>query len=212
LVGSQYIMRSKSRGILTACVLSIAGGIFVTAIIASSDNGYAAGYVVLPLLILEILLCLILFLVGVVLTIQNRPIGLYLLLSVLLLPLATVGSATLAKQLELGAYRVEPMSSVIPPVANKIVFQREVSSEEVQAFWHEVLSQPSSSGSGEDHIPGIQTVSLGSEQNGSRTIVFSFFAEATEEQKSMVRQRIGRSPKVYQLLERIEIAAADTPK
>ena len=198
-------MSSKSRRLLITCILSIAIGLLPTALIAGSENGYAAGYIVLPLLILEVLICVVLLLVGVVFFAQGSSVGPYVLISVLLIPLATAGSVTIAKQFEIGAYYTEPIRSFIPPVANKIVFKRDVSDREVQAFWHDVLSQPSPSGLGEDHIPGIQTISLGPDQAGSRTILFSFFDQASEEQKASVRERIGASPKVFQFLEGVEI-------
>jgi hypothetical protein len=45
------------RNLIITIVASTAVGIFGTAIIASSESGYAAGFVVLPILIVEGVIC-----------------------------------------------------------------------------------------------------------------------------------------------------------
>ncbi len=139
-------MSTKLRRFLITFAASAGTGVLATAVIASGDNGYSASFIVLPILVLELLVCLILFVVGIVYIAQDKLVGFYLLLAVLLLPSTTIGSALLAKKLEIGAYRVEPMRPIIPPIANKIVFKKGVRDNEVQGFWHDVLSHPREDG------------------------------------------------------------------
>jgi hypothetical protein len=100
-------------GFATTVILSAVAGSIPTAILASADNGYVAGYAVLPLLFLLSFLCIFLFLLAIVFIAKEKfAVGLYLILSVLLVPTFWVGSATFAKYFEIGAYRVEPMRPV----------------------------------------------------------------------------------------------------
>jgi hypothetical protein len=197
--------------VLLTVAASGALGVFATAIIASGDNSYTAGFIVLPILFLELLVCAILFVIGIVLIVKDNLAGFYFLLAVLLLPSATVGTSVLAKRFEIGAYRVEPMVPIVPPIANKIVFKKMVTDAEVQEFWHEVLSYPHESGKGTMSLPGIQSIGTNPPENGQETLVFSYFSEATEEQRSFVRDRIQSSPKVLQLMENVDTTPETIP-
>lgn len=179
-----------------------------TGVIASSSNGYAAGFVAMPIMLLEVLICGVLAVTGFILLAKDKLFGLYLLLAVVLIPGATVGSALLAKHFEIGAYRVEPIQPIIPPVANKIVFRKGVSSDEVQAFWRDVLSTPHSGG-GSMSLPGVQSMSTALPEDGHEILLFSFFETATKDQKAVVRDRILTSSKVLQLKEDTAIDQTD---
>ena len=97
-------------GFATTMALSALVGAVPTAILASADNGYVAGYAILPLLFLISIVCTLLFICAVVFIAKEKfAIALYFLLSVFLIPAFWGGSATVAKYFEIGAYRVEPM-------------------------------------------------------------------------------------------------------
>ena len=97
-------------GFAVTLVVSATIGSIPTAILASADNGYVAGYALLPLLLLLSIVCILLFICAVVFIAKERfALGLYFLLSVLLVPAFWVGSAMAAHYFEIGAYRVEPM-------------------------------------------------------------------------------------------------------
>jgi len=99
-------------GLASTVVGSAIIGVIPTAIIASSDNGYVAGYIVLPIFLLLAVVCISLLISSVVFIAKAKfSIALYLLLSVFLVPTFTIGSALAAKHFEIGAYRVEPMKS-----------------------------------------------------------------------------------------------------
>lgn len=204
-------MNTKIRRLLATIAASVGVGVLATAIIASGENGYTAGFIVLPILIFEGLVCLVLYIVGVANIAKDNLVGFYFLVAVPLLPIATVGSGMLAKKFEIGAYRVEPMTPIIPPIANKIVFKKGITDTEVQEFWREVLWEPHASGRGEMSLPGIQSIGTNPSEDGSEIIVFSFHSNATEEQRSFVRNKITSSPKVQQLLENVDTTVKEAP-
>ena len=144
-------MGPKALRLLVTISTSVGAGVLATAIIADSENGYAAGFVALPLLCLELLACIVLVIVGFVFLFRENLACLYFFSAALLLPVSTVGSAMLAKEFEIGAYKIEPMRPFPPLVANKILFNRDVTSEGVQDFWRNVLSEPS--GTSERQLP-----------------------------------------------------------
>lgn len=97
-------------GFAFTVILSAVAGTIPTAILASADNGYVAGYMVPPLLFLTAVVCILLILCSLAFIANERfAIALYFLLSVLLIPAFWFGSAMAAHYFELGAYRVEPM-------------------------------------------------------------------------------------------------------
>ena len=203
-------MKALHKNLLLATVPSVVGGLLATSVVVGSSNGYSAGLIMFPLLILIGLISMVLFVVGFVCLFVDQEIGLYLLLAMILLPGTFLGSAIVAKQLELGAYKEEPMTPIIPPIANKVVFKGEATHDQVQRFWKEVLSE-SVGPSGERSRPGIQAISSSLPENGREVVLFSFFAHATEEQKTDIRNRVLSYSSVDVYLENIEIKPFETP-
>ncbi|MGB7209367.1 MAG: hypothetical protein WBD27_11950 [Pyrinomonadaceae bacterium] len=199
-------------GFAVTLVVSALVGSIPTAILASSDNGYVAGYLVLPLLVLMVVVCGGLFICSVVFIVKEKfAIGLYLLLSVFLVPTFTIGSALAAKEFAIGAYRIEPMRPMIPAIANKIVFKEGVTNGEVQHFWQNVLSKPHESGRGKMSLPGIQSIGSFPTQNGREVITFSFFENASDEQKDAIRNAIRSSPIVGEYSENVDTTTSQAP-
>jgi hypothetical protein len=192
-------MQTRTIRLLITIALSVGFGLAVTGIIASSENGYTAGFAALPLLFLELVACIVSVIVGIVFLIRQNLVCVYFFLAALLLPTASIGSALLAKQFEIGAYKVEPMRTWTPTTANKIVFKKGVTDREVQEFWSTVLATPTERG--DEHIAGVQTVATGSPIDGHEVLAFSFYDNATEEAKATARLRILNSPKVEKLIE-----------
>ena len=161
------------------------------------------------LFLLLFVVCVVLFISAILFIAKEKvAIGLYFLVSILLVPGFWMGSASVAKYFEIGAYRVEPVRPMIPPVANKIIFKKGVSSDEVQVFWHDDLSTQHPGG-GYLSLPGVQTMSTALPEDGHEVIVFSFFETATEDQKAAVRDRILASSKVLHLQEDTAIDQMD---
>ena len=162
--------------------------------IVTSQNGYVASFVFLPLLFLLAVICLILFIVGIVFLIRENAIGLYVLLAMLVLPAGFFVSAFTAKQLELGAYREEPMIPIVAPIANKVLFKKEATHDEIENFKTQMI--------------GVASRGDNGEENGHRVVVFEFWPDASEEQKNEIRERIKHYPPVYQYLENVETTPA----
>ena len=170
--------------------------------VVSSSNGYVAGYVFFPLLLLIAVTCLILFVVGFVFLFRENLLGLYFLAAMILLPTGFVGSAFIAKYLELGAYREEAMEPIVPAVANKVIFKKNATFDDVQKLWREVLSDPF--GESERTRPGIQSIGSSLPVEGHEVVLFSFFTNATDVQKADVKQRILAYPPVLRYLENVD--------
>lgn len=193
-------------GFAITFALSAVGGAIPTGVLASAENGYVAGYAVLPLFLLVAIVCLALFIGAIVFIGKEKfAIGLYFLVSVLLIPTFWITSASLAKHFEIGAYRIDPIRPIIPPIANKIIFKKSVTDDEVQEFWRNTLSIEHPGG-GSMSLPGVQAISTALPEDGHEILLFSFFENATEDQKALVRDRILASQKVLQLKENTEIS------
>lgn len=201
-------MKSVYKNLLITTVCSIGIGALAIVPIVTSDNGYVAGFIVIPLLILVCAIALILFIAG--LTTITKKVGPYLLLSSALLPLGFFGTAMTSKYFEFGAYREDPIRPIIPPIANKVIFKADATHEEVQNFWKEVLSIPTGE-SGEYTRPGIQSISSSLPENGREVVLFSFFENATDAQKADIRTRIEAYNPVDQYLENVDTTQQETP-
>ena len=102
-------MKGIYRNLVISGILSLGLGVLSIMPVVLSENGYVAGYVYLPLLILIFLVAAILFLVGFGLIAASKKAGPYILLSSILIPVGFFGGAFVFKYFEVGAYRVEPM-------------------------------------------------------------------------------------------------------
>lgn len=97
-------------GFVITVILSVVAGTIPTAILASAENGYVAGYALPPLLLLTAIVFILLIICSLAFIAKEKfAIALYFLLSVLLIPAFWFGSAMAAHYFELGAYRVEPI-------------------------------------------------------------------------------------------------------
>src|SRR5690242_15231875 len=112
-------MKPVYKNLLLTALGSLGLGALAIVPVVDSDNGYVAGFVFLPLLLLIGIVVFVLFIAGLI-TI-TKPAGPFLLLSAVLLPTGFFGGAFVAKTLELGAYREEPMIHFPPPIANKVL-------------------------------------------------------------------------------------------
>lgn len=85
-------------------------GMVPIAIFARAENGYVAGYLVLPVLFLMAAIFILLGITAVVFIAKDKfAFALYLILSIFLVPAFALGFALAAKHFEIGAYRVEPV-------------------------------------------------------------------------------------------------------
>jgi hypothetical protein len=141
--------------------------------------------------------------IGFVYLIRNDLTCFYFFLAALLLPVSTVGSALLAKQFEIGAYKVEPMRPILPVVANKILFNRDVTREGVQDFLQKEINDPTDA---------IQSIGTGYPEDGREVVIFSFFENASEDARETDRQRILSSPKVYKIIENVDTRLPTSPR
>ncbi len=192
--------RVSNRFLITA-LSSIALGALAIVPVVRSDNGYAAGFVFLPIACLLAFLSLILIFAGLVL-IAKTP-GPYLLVAALLIPGSFIGAALVAKNLELGAYREEPMEPLTPSVSNIVLLKKKITNDEVNSFWNQTLSTEREDSRGHDHLPGIRGITRLPAKDGHEVVEFGFFPDATEEQRQFVYSRVRSSPLVFELLENV---------
>lgn len=194
-------MSAVYRNLIITFLISVGIGCGATFLIASSENGYVAGFIVLPLFLFFGLTSLILFIAGLIcLGVENKSAP-WLLLSAVLLPASFITSALVAKHFELGAYYQEPMTSIPNGVTNVVVFKERTTNYQINNFWNKTLSVERADGRGYDHLPGVRVMGQDKPRNGRQTMVFDFFPSATEEQRQFVFSRVKSSPIVYQLLE-----------
>ena len=147
-------MKPNHKYLLITVIGSLSVGALLLALVITSDNGYVAGFVFLPLLLLIGIISFILLFIGLIQI--TKKAGPFLLLSALLLPIGFFGAAYIAKQLELGAYREDPMVPLTPENSNIIIFKTGTTENQINHFWEEVLSVERSDNRGYDHLPGIK--------------------------------------------------------
>src|SRR5688500_1156174 len=122
------------RSFITAPV-SLGVGALAIVPVVTSDNGYVAGYAFFPLFLLVGLVAFVLFVVGLIRIKENS--GPILLLAAVLLPAGFFGAALISKQLELGAYREDPMVPIVPEASNIVLLKKGTTEEQISAFWNE---------------------------------------------------------------------------
>lgn len=172
--------------------------------IVTSQNGYVAGLVFLPLFFLLAITCLVLFIIGFAFLFRENTVGLYFLFAMLALPAGFFGSAVTSKQLEIGAYREEPMSPIAAPVGNKVLFKTEATHDEIERFWNEIIGYPTDDKGGTWSRPGVGGGFRPGPEGEHEVIVFSFAPDATEEEKNDIRERIRNYSPVHEYLENVD--------
>ena len=196
-------MRPIFKNLLITSVCSLALGALANVPVINSANSYVASYPFLLLLILIGIVAVVLFITGLI-TI-SESIGPLFLLSAILLPTGFFGGAFIAKALELGAYCGEPMISFPPPVANKVLFKKGATDEEIARFWSHIIGYPTGENSSWTR-PGIESAARTPAENGHEVVTFSYRPNATEEQRADIRVRINSYPPVFQYLENVTTA------
>ncbi len=190
-------MKPVQQNLLITTVCSFGLGVLAIIPVVNSDNGYVAGFVFLPLLLLIGIAAFILFFAGLV-TITKKA-GPYLLLSSLLLPVGFFTGAFTAKYFEIGAYREDPMISLLPETSNIVLFKHGVSNEQISTFWNDTLATQREDGRGYEHLPGIGGIGRLPAFEGHEVVEFHFFDSATDEQREFVYDRVRSSPIVHEL-------------
>ena len=101
--------------------------------------------------------------------------------------------------------------SVDSKTDNVVYFNKDVTNEEVQQFWDEVVGNPTGATSSE-LLPGISGVMATKDVDGHRAIAIEFWSYATQEQREYVMSRILASPLVYTVLEDVAPSEVETLK
>jgi hypothetical protein len=194
-------MRTVYKKIFLTFLISFGIGGGAILLVASSSNGYVAGFVILPLFFLIAVASLFLFIVGFILLSSEEKSAPWVLLSAVLIPSCFIFSGLTAKYFEIGAYREEPMIPISNEVSNIVLFKEGTTNDQINDFWNKTMSIEREDGRGHDHLPGVRDMGSNQSRNGYKTIDFGFFPNATEEQKQFVFAKVKSSPIVYQLLE-----------
>lgn len=206
------MFRSARKLILFTAIASIALGLSAVAIVVNEPNGYIAGFTFFFLFLLITLGSGALIIGGIVTAIinQTRRFAPLLVLAAVLLPSSFFVGASVAKQFELGAYRQEPMVTFPPSVANKVLFKKEATHDEIEKFWSHVIGYPTG-GSSHWTRPGVAGGARTPAENGHDVVIFSFRPDATGDQKADIRARIKAYSPIYQFLENIDTNPKETP-
>ena len=201
-------MSSLIKNLLLSVLLPTALGFLAVIPIINSQNGYVAGYIFLPLFLLVVFASFGLFIGGLIATgIKGKP-GLWVLLSSIMLLGGFLGTAMLAKEFEIGSYHEDPMIHYPPPIANKVLFKRSATNDEIERFWTEVVGYPTGEGSHWTR-PGIEVVMRTAAEDGHEVVTFAFRPNATEDQKADIRTRINSYPPAYQYFENVPTAVVE---
>ncbi|MDX6499895.1 MAG: hypothetical protein QOG23_3155 [Blastocatellia bacterium] len=91
-----------------------------------------------------------------------------------------------------------------------IYFKLGITDEQIEDFWHRVLSKPDPQGRGYNHRGGVGDISRISSVQGHEGIALTFLSDATNEERETIMRDIKSSPLVYRVLE--NIAPADVKK
>jgi hypothetical protein len=91
-----------------------------------------------------------------------------------------------------------------------IYFKPGITNQQVEDFWHEVLSKPDPQGRGYYHRAGVGDISRIKSVQGHEGVSMSFSPNATDEERKEVERDIRSSPIVYKVLE--NVAPADVKK
>ena len=191
------------KKLLITALWSLGLGALAIVPVIHSDNGYVAGYVFFPILLLIGAAALLLFIGGLITV--TKPAGPFLLLFAFLLPVGFFAGGFVAKTFELGAYREQPMFHFPPPIANKVLFKKEATHDEIERLWTHIIGYPTGETSSWTR-PGIEGAARTAAENGHEVVTFSFRPEATEDQKSDIRARINSYPPVFHNFEDVPTA------
>jgi hypothetical protein len=85
-----------------------------------------------------------------------------------------------------------------------IYFKQGVTDDQIEKFWHEVLSKPDPQGRGYYHRSGVGEISrIYPALQGHEGISLLFFPDATNDEREEVQRDIRSSPLVYKVLENV---------
>lgn len=194
---------------LAVAIVSLGLGGLAIVPVVRSDNGYIGSIVMLPMFLIVAVATIILGVLSIVMLAVKRSAAPFFLTAALLIPCGFFGGATVSKYFELGAYYQEPMRPIVPAVANKVVFKRDATHDEIQEFWRTVLSEPHNV-SGSMTRPGVRGIGNNTPENGHEVVTFVFFETATDEQRADIRRRIMAYPPVLQYLEGVDTSIVTT--
>jgi hypothetical protein len=89
-------------------------------------------------------------------------------------------------------------------VSLAIYFKQGVTNEQIEKFWHEVLSRPDPEGKGHYHREGVGDISrIFPPVQGHEGIAMSFLPDATAEEREAIKRSIRSAPIVYRVLENV---------
>jgi hypothetical protein len=111
------------------------------------------------------------------------------------------------------SYEKNEMIPIGPEVKASLViyFKAGTTDEQIEDFWHGVLSDPDPQGRGYSHRPGVgDLMRVFPAVQGHEGIAITFFPEATENQRDELEAEIKSSPIVYKVLK--DVAPKDVKK
>lgn len=100
----------------------------------------------------------------------------------------------------------EKMIKIGPEVKASLVifFKAGVSDQQIEEFWHTVLSKPDPNGRGHYPLEGVGDITrVFQPVQGHEAIAVTFFPDATQAQREVIKTAVKSSPIVYKVLENI---------
>ena len=191
------------KNVLLSVLLPLSLGILAILPVITSENGYVAGFVFLPLIILILLASLGLLIASLIATGINGRRGLWVLLSGPMLLCGFFGGAMVAKQFEIGAYREDPMVHFPAELTNIVLFKPGTTNQQINEFLDQTISSPHEGG-GTWPLPGIQSMGNIGKYEHFDAVSFDFFETSTEEQRQYVYDRVESSPFVSELRKNVQ--------
>lgn len=91
-----------------------------------------------------------------------------------------------------------------------IFFNHDVTHQQIEDFWRDILSKPDLEGRGQPHRDGVGNIARINAVQGHEGISVSFFPNASQAQKEAVEKDVRSSPVVYKILK--DTAPADVKK
>lgn len=189
--------------LVAGAVIAVSLGCYAASEVITSQNGYVAGFIFVPLIILIGIAALLLLLAGAIICAVRGRSGIPLVISAFLLPGSFFIILMLASHYQWGAYREDPMVPLIPEVSNIVLFKKGTTEEQISSFWNETLATRREDGRGHTNIPGVHGVGRMFPRDGHEVVEFSFHASATDEQKKYAYDRVRSLPIVFELRENV---------
>jgi hypothetical protein len=204
---SVHLSRTRWVAFAGVVIASVGLGFTGAKILANETIGYLAVYTWLGLMIISVPLILILLVLGAILSFRPRTrwSGALAIMAAGLIVASAFASFKILDAFGQVRYKHEQMVPIGPEVQASLVvyFKHEVTQDQINYFWQNVLSRPNAEGRGYWHRDGIGMLSSVSAVEGHEGVAVNFLANASEAQREEIKREVNSSPIVFKVLENV---------